>query len=710
MAKSGYMNRRQFIQTGATVGAVAGIAPAQGSPQKARRAPAEKRIALLAGEPGGAARSSFPLTVGLPFAPGVIPKERTIAVLDSNGQSVPVQTRVLETHRDGSVRWLLVDYQADFAPFGTTRDELVVGARSVEAPAGRRIEVEARGSAVVVRNGVLKVELDRSRCRPLARVWRGDELVSEGGVEFSVRAENGDRYDAANDASGAFELEESGPLRLVARWSGSHRDGSGRRHFDFVVRLTVYAGNAFVRLDHTFINRLDAEVSSVKEIVARVPLRLPGEASFTVGERYRPGPGQPPVWFDARVPVRLEMPKLGYFRIVDASGKVLRDEKTPRPNSFMPNASMGWIDARGAGQGVLLTGKNFWQNYPKAIGVEPGAFHCCLIPDRREPFPVPRGMAKTHTFFLTFHDGKARGRELVDLAFTVQRWPMPAAPSEYYVETGELWDFFPYHPEKYPRLEAGFAELFEPDQSHLPRLVGSGRAYGLKHYGDFVAAGRNIKPPDPDAPDTLYLNNEYDTAHVLAMMFLRDRDIAKWWVAEAHALHMMDIDTCHHAVAMPLNTPDDPRAEADSEEGEVDPAEKIIVPPEFMIGAQYRHCVQHISRSPRNPDHSHVFGEGLLDYYHLTGDRQALDTLVSYGRNLAYRTNHYKRYVFGIGRGSGWSLLTMGGAYMTRPDEEVRKAANAMIDRIISQQESSGVFLDSNYHPKTGSTPSACAG
>src|SRR5204862_849504 len=61
MAKSGYMNRRQFIQTGATVGAVTGIAPAQGSPQKARRAPGEKRIALLAGEPGGAARSSFPL-------------------------------------------------------------------------------------------------------------------------------------------------------------------------------------------------------------------------------------------------------------------------------------------------------------------------------------------------------------------------------------------------------------------------------------------------------------------------------------------------------------------------------------------------------------------------------------------------------------------------------------------------------------------------
>jgi DUF1680 family protein len=43
----------------------------------------------------------------------------------------------------------------------------------------------------------------------------------------------------------------------------------------------------------------------------------------------------------------------------------------------------------------------------------------------------------------------------------------------------------------------------------------------------------------------------------------------------------------------------------------------------------------------------------------------------------------------------------MGGAYSARPDPEVRKAADAMIDKIISQQDSDGVFLDSNSHPLT---------
>ena len=67
------------------------------------------------------------------------------------------------------------------------------------------------------------------------------------------------------------------------------------------------------------------------------------------------------------------------------------------------------------------------------------------------------------------------------------------------------------------------------------------------------SVGRNDQAmtvgPDPDAPDTYYLNNEYDTSHVLTVMFLRTGELVKWWGAEAHALHMMDVDTCHHVIS-----------------------------------------------------------------------------------------------------------------------------------------------------------------
>ena len=55
-------------------------------------------------EPGGVDRSSFPLTAGLPFSQGELTADEPLAVLDESGRAVPLQTRVMETHEDGSVR------------------------------------------------------------------------------------------------------------------------------------------------------------------------------------------------------------------------------------------------------------------------------------------------------------------------------------------------------------------------------------------------------------------------------------------------------------------------------------------------------------------------------------------------------------------------------------------------------------------------------
>ena len=50
-----------------------------------------------------------------------------------------------------------------------------------------------------------------------------------------------------------------------------------------------------------------------------------------------------------------------------------------------------------------------------------------LIPEVDGGFDVPMGMAKSHTFFLCFHDGGSEQQDFRDMAFAVQRWPMPTA-------------------------------------------------------------------------------------------------------------------------------------------------------------------------------------------------------------------------------------------------------------------------------------------
>ncbi len=635
--------------------------------------PKIERIKLTTSEPGGPRRRAFPVTTGIPFAPGALAADQPIAIQTEAGQAQPLQTRVLETHHDGSIRWLLVDYQADLPPLAPATHVLTMGRQSPEPPADRAVRIREDGDTLVIENGVLELEIDRNRCVPPIAVRYRGELVSSGGLDITITGDDDTQYPARLGTDTRFSVDEPGPLRLLVRWDGTHRDKSGRAHFDFTVRLTVYAGQPFVRIDHVFFNRLDADVTPINKLVAHLPIRLGDNPTYRVGGRHRPGPPFPgPAVHPCDEPVRAEQLKLNHHRITTAAGKVLADV----------NANMaGFVNVSGDGRGVLLAGKWFWQNYPKAIGAGPDQLTCELIPQRDRPFDVPRGMAKNHTFFCCFHDGTHDDRALADTAYSLQRWPMPTATAQHYLHSGQVWDFFTYDPEQYPRLEAALRKFYPPDREDNTPQRQDGRAWGLKHYGDYVC-NQGREAAGPDTPDTYYLNNEYDTAHVLAMLFLRQPDIIRWWGVEAHALHTLDIDTCHHA--LPRVTEKDPS---------------------LMRGCQYRHGYQHIGglQSVDDPHAgaglSHAFCEGINDFYHLTGDRRARDQVVTTARHLAEYTLHPNGYVWGLGRSLGWGLLVMGAAHRIEPDELVTKAADAMIDKTVAQQREAERIAGATMHP-----------
>ena len=123
---------------------------------------------------------------------------------------------------------------------------LVAGRQSPEALDGQSIQISERDDKSVIENGVLKLEVDRGSCVPLARVWHKGELVSDGGLEFLITADDGKSFAARHDCNVKFEIEESGPMRTLMRWEGTHKDEAGKGHFDFLVRMTMYAGQPFV--------------------------------------------------------------------------------------------------------------------------------------------------------------------------------------------------------------------------------------------------------------------------------------------------------------------------------------------------------------------------------------------------------------------------------------------------------------------------------
>ena len=104
----------------------------------------------------GEAGSQRPVTGGIPLARGAAPDGVHFELHDEHDNPVPLQTSVLARWKDGSARWVLLDFQADPDPNTTSQFRLSwsrkPGAVHPEFPVGVKGQTrpEVRSQAVVV--------------------------------------------------------------------------------------------------------------------------------------------------------------------------------------------------------------------------------------------------------------------------------------------------------------------------------------------------------------------------------------------------------------------------------------------------------------------------------------------------------------------------------------------------------------------------------
>ena len=126
----------------------------------------------------------WPVTRGVPMPIGMIRATDGLVVVDSNGDRVPAQFRVLGRWVDGSVKWVLVDFQAKADSSGRSTYNLMDVAVD-EAPAARQpasynsttftsLCIEETENELQVDTGVLRFRVDRHRYRLYHSVSLGD--------------------------------------------------------------------------------------------------------------------------------------------------------------------------------------------------------------------------------------------------------------------------------------------------------------------------------------------------------------------------------------------------------------------------------------------------------------------------------------------------------------------------------------------------------
>lgn len=604
------------------------------------------------------------VTGGVPIAEGAAPKGSRFLLWDKNNKSVPCQSEVLATWKDGSARWVLLDFQASPKAHSTDHFRLTWGTKGREVQP--RIPVKtSEGKTLSIRSGDIQL---RTTPGALLRVSNRFD------IRLVLTDPSGDRCEAVVRSA---RLEKSGPMRSTMALSGSFLKPNGQRVIDFRFRASVYAGLQQFYLEPQILVNADTGMITYMEGLSFevVPLNAIKTASIggSPGWKGSPSPG---------LPVRLFQVDDEHYRFEGTSGE--------------GNKAPGWMEIDDGKGKFALTLRDFWQQWPKSLVVDNKVAKLGLFPvftegtfSHMQPWYKYDYLFKGNLYRL--RQGQTRRWQIwADLsgdgeALTkaVNQHLIPVPDPTQAIATGE-WGFIA------PAGSKGMAEydswadnLFEG----YCRSIREQRDYGAMNWGDWWGE-RGVN----------WGNHEYDTPLHIFKQYARTGDPKYFYVAEQSARHISEVDVVHF-----LNA--ELKKYFSRWESKAYPSRPGMVHEHSIGHVGGFHSVEKIKAlyvekdiGSGNPNPylcldpynlGHVFTLGMAHYYLLTGDPWVKETVDRIGDNLMKLTEDglYKfKGTAHSGRVNGWTMLALAGEYKINPSERCLKAMKHLADDALSEQ------------------------
>ena len=186
---------------------------------------------------------------GLPFPEGSLTDSARLTLKDETGQVLPLASEALARWADGSVKWALLQFPADFDHNGRKTYSLDWTEEKPEPDAGPRITTSKTAAGLEVDNGVLRFLLPGSGQAFLAQCNRNNTECIRS-VSAEIEDETGVAY--ASLLEGEARIERFTGKMLVVSRRGVHRNEAGRKLFSLVFRVTVFAGADDLEVEYQF--------------------------------------------------------------------------------------------------------------------------------------------------------------------------------------------------------------------------------------------------------------------------------------------------------------------------------------------------------------------------------------------------------------------------------------------------------------------------
>ncbi len=675
------MTRLMVSETAPSVGAASGSIDSRGETTGVRLA---TTIVVQVPDDPSTVRVAEPVTLGLPFPAGFCTDETHLGVSNAAG-SLPLQTRVLERWPDGSIRWALLDFQAN-APASY---DVRVAATATAVPVDGLVVREEDGAAEVESAGLVFRVYPKGQFRLDVRGRHGRTAVRRVNIDLTRRDGTLLHPDVSSVA-----WESTGTLRSVLCVSASIGSdiSSG---LQLLVRLHFYAGSPTIRFEVTVLNPARAahpdgiwELGDpgsvlIRDCSVRIETGAPSDVRCSVDcdhaletlplpfELYQDSSGGE--HWQSSVHVNRD-------GVIPVSFRGYRLKAAAETREGLRATPVVWTDDGFARTGVAI--RQFWQNSPKSLESDGRQIVLRLFPKQfGDLHEIQGGERKTHAFHVAFADDQVSAMPL-DWA---RRPAQASAAPAWYCGAGAVPYLTPASDDPNTDYVALVNSIIDGPERFEARREAIDE-FGWRNFGDIYADHEAVFHAGP-VPMVSHYNNQYDAVAGFAYHFLRSAD-PRWWAAmDELAWHVRDIDIYH--------TTEDKAAYSGG----------LLWHTVHYVDAgrsSHRSYPKADGVSGGGPANEHCYSTGLMMHYFLTGEpasREAAIGLADWalriddGRRTPFRwvsrgdtglaSKTHTMEFHGPGRGAGNVIVVLLNAYRLTARAEFLAKAEALVRRCI---------------------------
>jgi len=428
-----------------------------------------------------------------------------------------------------------------------------------------------------------------------------------------------------------WKIIENGNICSIIKGEGYHYYEKNKV-YKFCITLTVYVDKPWFELAYKIINTTNS-VLHISELKLNQNVKSVGKVRTTAAvSNYR---------------TQYDINENGeeVYKCIDDKYLML-EANEHNPEVFYGTFFADYTDDE---NGLAITIFQAQQNYPKAVKSSKNGIEVMIVPKNIRKVIMQSGMSREQKMLFHFHNPSEELSEINNRSIIYQMPDKPIVSPEVFKNANVFENVF-------VDKKINDVELFL-----ISKADEHSRSYGMMNWGD--SPDKGYTEQGRGGGDLVWTNNEYDFPHACALMYARTgiRRFLDYVIVTAR--HWIDVDICHYS--------DNP----------------------LYFEGQWEHTNGHCINGKIVCSHQWV--EGLLDYYHFTGDKEAFDAAIGIGNNVLrlLELPVFKKEGESNARETGWALRTLTALYKETNDSKWLEKCDWIVSHFEKWEEKYGHWL-----------------